>query len=271
MKYIVENRKKIGLASKARLAAISIRENGPLYFFYLGIAYLGTSLSDFGFRKSDRLRKSKNLPGMNSRAANTYIWNNWDWSAKGDEWTHNPDWKTSVVRNFIDPYFVETCTILEVGPGAGRWTEYLVSRCERLIGIDISVTCVKECRRRFAEFPNAVFEVGNGIDLRSLDNASVDRLWSFDVFVHINKQEFASYVAEFKRVLKPGGIGIIHHGSVGGSNGGWRSDVTLSDVKHFMEENDLEIKSQVKSWIDDREEHHAGLYGDVITIFRKNE
>ncbi|MGE3897230.1 MAG: class I SAM-dependent methyltransferase [Variibacter sp.] len=249
---------------------ISIRENGLLYFFYLGISYLGTTLSDFGFRKSDALRKAKNLPGMNSRAANKYIWDNWDWSSKGDEWTPSAAWKTSVVKTFITPYFKDADTVLEIGPGAGRWTEYLLSHAKRLIAIDISEACVSECRKRFASYPQASFEVGNGFDLHTISANSIDRIWSFDVFVHINGTEFNSYVAEFHRVLKAGGIGAIHHGSLGGSSGGWRSNVTLTDVQKFMRENDLEIISQVKSWIDDGEEHQAGLYGDAITVFRKN-
>ena len=141
MKDIIENRKRIGLAAKTRLAAISVRENGLPYFMYLGISYLGTAIANFGFRKSDQLRKSRSLPGMNSRAANKFIWDNWDWSAAGDEWTPSPAWKRSVVGNFIDLYFSGRDTVLEIGPGAGRWTEYLVGKCQTLIGIDISQTC----------------------------------------------------------------------------------------------------------------------------------
>jgi hypothetical protein len=270
MKDIVENRNRITLTSKMRLALIAVRENGLPYLAYLGISYLGDSLSNFGFRRSDELRRAKNLPGMNSRAANRYIWDNWDWSAQGDEWTPSDTWKRSVVKNFIDRYFRGVESIIEIGPGAGRWTEYLVTGTKRLVGIDISQTCVDECRKRFATSPNASFELGNGIDLQSTATASVDRIWSFDVFVHINRAEFASYVSDFARVLRDGGMGAIHHGSFGGSGGGWRSNVTIADVREMMSRNSLEIISQVQSWTDGRDEHQAGLYGDTITVFRKS-
>lgn len=158
--------------------------------------------------------------------------------------------------------------VLEIGPGAGRWTEYLLEESGHLIGVDISEQCVIECRRRFASHPNASFVVGNGADLRSVATGSVDRIWSFDVFVHVNREDFASYLAEFARVLKPGGIGVLHHGAFGGSRGGWRSDVTLTDVQRFLTQNDLETLSEITAWIDDGVEHAAGLYGDVITVFR---
>lgn len=269
MKDIVENRRRIGLGTKFKLIMISIRENGPLYFLFLGISYLGTNLSSFGFRKSDELRKAKRLPGMNSRAANKLIWENWDWSAKGDEWTPSAGWKDSIVRTFIDPYFPGLQNVLEIGPGAGRWTEYLVGRVGQLVGIDISETCVAECRQRFASHSNARFELGNGLDLKSVDSASIDGIWSFDVFVHINDTEFRSYFGEFARVLKSGGVGVIHHGTQGGSSGGWRSNVTVDDIRRFMTETGLETVSQVTSWTDSGEEHEAGLYGDMITVVRK--
>lgn len=269
MKDIVENRNKIGLASKVRLALIAFRENGFLYLFYLGISYLGDNLGEFGFRRSDELRRSKGLPGLNSRAANKYIWDKWDWSAGGDEWTPSDAWKESVVRNFIDPYFNDVESICEIGPGAGRWTEYLLPGTNQYVGIDISETCIAECRKRFSSSPKALFEVGNGIDLQSVATASVARIWSFDVFVHINRAEFASYVSEFARVLQPGGVGVVHHGSFGGSSGGWRSNVTIADVQEMMQENSLQIESQVQSWVDGGDDHNAGLYGDTLTVFRK--
>ena len=60
-----------------------------------------------------------------------------------------------------------------------------------------------ECRNRF---PSAEFEVGNGKDIAMIPSGTVDAIWSFDVFVHINAAEFSSYVEEFRRVLKPGGL-----------------------------------------------------------------
>ena len=96
--------------------------------------------------------------------------------------------------------------------GAGR---NLLEKCDRLIAVDISETSVRECERRFHDYPNAKFEVGNGEDLSSIRSSSIDAVWSFDVFVHINKHQFKSYIAEFARVLKPGGVGLIQHGSTG--------------------------------------------------------
>lgn len=270
MKDIVENRQRLKLRQKMRLAVLALRENGIAWPAYMGLYYLGSSLADFGFGRADALRKAKRLPGLNSAAINKEIWENWDWSARGEEWTPSEGWKESIVRTFIDGKFPNGVAVLEIGPGGGRWTEYLIGKADRFIGIDISEACVNECRRRFAGAEKARFEVGNGRDLSSIPTGSIDRIWSFDVFVHINRLEFESYIKEFHRVLRPGGLGVIHHGSAGGSLGGWRSDMTAELVQELMEAHGLQVESQLRSWIDQGQEYQAGLYSDVITVFRKS-
>ena len=109
---------------------------------------------------------------------------------------------------------------------------------------------------------------GSGCDLEGVPDASIDAIWSFDVFVHINRSEFLSYAKEFARVLKPGAVGIIQHGSCGGSRGGWRSDIWRDDVSEALRFYGAEIVDQLSSWQDEGRDFPAGLYGDVVTIFR---
>ena len=269
MKDIIENRSRIGLSAKLKLAGLTVRENGLLWSVLMGAYYASSGVAEASFHKAAALRTKHNLPGMNSKSANKLIWDHWDWNALGDEWTPSPEWKASVVRTFMDPLFTKRSVILEIGPGAGRWTEYLLDRCDRLIGIDISETCVRECEHRFQNRLHASFAVGNGEDLPTIESGSIDGVWSFDVFVHINKAQFNSYVAEFARVLKPGGVGLLHHGSSGGTLGGWRSDVTTSDVSAFLRSHGLLLERQVQNWEDDGQTFEAGLYQDTITCFRK--
>jgi SAM-dependent methyltransferase len=269
MKDIIENRTRLDLWSKLKLVEIMLRQNGLLWSTLMGIYYLSSAIANASFKKAGALRIKSSLPGMNSSAANKHIWENWDWNGHGEEWTPNSEWKASVVRTFLIPLFADRSVILEIGPGAGRWTEYLIEQCGRLIGVDISEASVRECKRRFSDYPNARFEVGNGEDLALIENGSVDGVWSFDVFVHINKREFKSYVSDFARVLKPGGVGLIQHGSVAGAAGGWRSDVRTSDVCEFLLSSGLIVDRQFQSWDDNGRKFEAGLYQDVITCFRK--
>jgi ubiquinone/menaquinone biosynthesis C-methylase UbiE len=272
MKDLVENRVKIPPFKKLALALRLVRENGPLWTFLMGGYFVSSrvspTLAERAFAASDSLRKRRALPGVNSAATNKFIWENWDWSDRGEEWTISPAWKESVIKTILEAHIHEGGLILEIGPGAGRWSIELQKRATKLLGIDISETSVIECRRRFASCANVEFKIGSGSDLDGVTDASVDAIWSFDVFVHINRSEFQCYAAEFARVLKPGGVGVIQHGSCGGSLGGWRSNLRTADVNDILRSCGLEIVAQSSSWQDEGREFFAGLYGDVITIFR---
>jgi SAM-dependent methyltransferase len=270
VKDLIENRTRIDLLSKLRLVGIMVRDNGLVWPLLMGSYYVTSAIAKTSYATAASLRAKNNLPGVNSSLANKHIWENWNWSARGEEWTLSPEWKASVVKTFMGENLANRSVILEIGPGAGRWTEYLLERCHRLIGIDISETSVLECKRRFHEYENAKFEVGNGEDLSSIESGSVDAVWSFDVFVHINKQQFKSYLIELQRVLKPGGIGLIQHGSTGGETGGWRSDVKTADVNELLRSNGLVVEYQAQSWDDNGRKFEAGLYQDAITIFHKS-
>jgi cyclopropane fatty-acyl-phospholipid synthase-like methyltransferase len=145
----------------------------------------------------------------------------------------------------------------------------LQRRAKMVTGIDISEACVRECKQRFAGCNNVEFRVGSGADLEGVATGGVDAIWSFDVFVHINKPQFAAYCREFARVLRPGGTGVIHHGAIGGEKGGWRSNVANADVQEFLRSAGLDVKAQISSWKDSGQEFQAGLYDDTVTVFQK--
>ena len=269
MKDIVENRQRVSLTEKTRLALLILKENGFVWCSAFAIYYLASSVSQRAFSVMDRLRREKGVPGMNSRALNKAIWEAWDWSAGGEEWSPSEEWKESLIRSVLDRHMPKDETILEIGPGGGRWTGQLIDRASSFTAVDISESCVRVCREKFADRSNASFMVGSGSDLSGISSESMDAIWSFDVFVHINAKEVERYVEEFERVLKPGGVGVIHHGSVGGALGGWRSDMTQERMLAFLKGAGFEIVDSFKEWKEDGKSHLAGLYEDVITVFRR--
>lgn len=269
MKDIVENRARLTLGQKVRLMGLAIKENGLLWSFCLGVYYLGSAMADRAFATMDSIRRKKGVPGLNSPAMNKVIWEAWDWSAKGEEWTPSPEWKISVIEKILKPNLKAGGVLLEIGPGGGRWTDELAELGEQLIGVDISEECVRLCREKFAGKDNVAFYVTSGSELSVAKDDEIDSIWSFDVFVHINRSEVEKYAAEFARVLKSGGTGVIHHGTVGGAEGGWRSNLTADQMTEALEKNGLKVIDQFKSWTDGDTEHEAGLYNDAVTVFRK--
>lgn len=137
----------------------------------------------------------------------------------GEEWTQDvkrfrgidPEvWKASLVDQMMKKYIKGEAAVLEVGVGAGRWSAILQELAARLILTDISQKCLDLCRERFKQVDQIEYyfikERLNGI----ADN-SIDAVWSCDVFVHLNPTDIERSLEDFSRILKPGGIVMIHH------------------------------------------------------------
>jgi ubiquinone/menaquinone biosynthesis C-methylase UbiE len=173
---------------------------------------------------------------------NKQLWNTYDWSQRGEEWTRDAAWKEAIVNNFLIPNIPQGGVILEIGPGGGRWTEVLRSRAAKVVAVDVSERAILLCRERFAGVPNVQFVLGDGWSL-PVDDASIDGIWSYDVFVHISPVDVKNYFREFSRILKPGARAVIHHPGEplpgGREREGWRSDLTDGMVHSFARENGL--------------------------------
>ena len=145
-------------------------------------------------------------------------WDSYDWPAEGDEWSRRwggPDyqWFGSLLPRVRE--FLPAGTILEIAPGHGRWTRYLLQHCDRLIGVDLSAGCVNACRERFADHPGASFHKNDGLSLGVVPDGEVDFAFSFDSLVHAESDVLESYVHQLAGKLRPDGVAFIHHSNVG--------------------------------------------------------
>jgi ubiquinone/menaquinone biosynthesis C-methylase UbiE len=150
---------------------------------------------------------------------NVRAWNaDSSWVAAGDEWSgmwggsELQWWGTLMPRLHL---FVPTAAILELGPGHGRWTRYLKDLCDELILVDLAESCIAACRERFAGARNISFHVNDGKSLAMVPDRSVDLAFSFDSLVHAEADVLEAYAGELARVLKPDGIGFVHHSNIG--------------------------------------------------------
>jgi ubiquinone/menaquinone biosynthesis C-methylase UbiE len=127
------------------------------------------------------------------------------WPCQGSEW--------SVAWGGVEAQWFTT--ILEIAPGYGRWSDYLVHLSETYTGVDLAETCVKACKERFSTARNATFALNDGKSLPMISDASVDFVFSFDSLVHAEADVIESYLTELSRVFSPDGIGFIHHSNLG--------------------------------------------------------
>ncbi|MFS0900888.1 class I SAM-dependent methyltransferase [Mycolicibacterium litorale] len=206
---------------------------------------------------------------------NRAMWGSWDWSDKGEEWSNSelPGWKDSVVENVLVPFIGDGHTVLEIGPGGGRWTEYLGERASRLTLVDVTPECIELCKKRFAGHGHIDFHVNDGNNLEFVPSSTIERVWSFDVFVHILSPDVERYVAEIARVLTPGGMALIHHAKKGYNSQAWRSDMTADMMFDFATNHGLEVTRQFESWGDGNQRFWPTLpvseNHDVVSVLRK--
>ena len=250
-----------------KLFALHVRLNGIRWTSCFSARHFLSESLRFLENSMQNLERRFNLPGSNSVQENTLKWNNYRWEQGEDEWTISAEWKQSIIDHVILKYVDSGGNVLEVGPGFGRWTRKLVELSERLIVVDISEKCIDHCKKLFGGNTNIEFHLNDGGSLDFIIDDSVDFIWSFDVFVHIEPVDIERYLKEFRRILKKNGRVIIHHGIVGKTAHNWRSTLTLQIFTALLQKYNFSLTDQFSSWGED--DAFKVESGDVISIFSR--
>lgn len=226
------------------------------------------------------------------------------WERQGDEWTGMADhcgqpyedWKQSLVDTFIVELVPVGAEVVEIAPGHGRWTEHLLARAKHVDAVDINQSCLDVCAQRFAAADNLALRLTDGSSMSFVADGSVDVVWSFDSFVHMEPEVIQGYLTEFARVIRPGGRAVIHHaglrpwslplarltrrlGQPGrvvqrwAGQGRWRdsghrSAVSAPAVARWAVGAGLEVERQTQTW-GPQGQFDVRKYGDWITIARQ--
>lgn len=213
---------------------------------------------------------------MPSASWNLEMWDGaYDWSQAGEEWSE--PWGGSEAQWFgmllprIHRAF-PAARVLEIAPGYGRWSRFLIPSCSEYLGIDLSSSCVDECRRRFASASHARFEVNNGTSLSAATDGCFDLIFSFDSLVHAELDILEAYVPQMLKKLSPTGIAFIHHSNLAdgrvleGRHSHSRAEsVSARKVAQLIAGNEgVTLVQETVSWMG------AGLI-DCITTFARSE
>ena len=98
---------------------------------------------------------------------------------------------------------------LDFGCGVGRLTQALARRFDSVVGVDIAESMVDEAGRRNLQPERCRFLVNDRPDLSLFADATFDFVLSLLVLQHMENRYASTYIREFVRVLKPGGLAVF--------------------------------------------------------------
>jgi SAM-dependent methyltransferase len=118
---------------------------------------------------------------------------------------------SKVVKNHLQPYVKPDSVVLEIGAGGGRWTQYLIDAREVVVA-ELNPQFFAYLKKRFKNDKAKLrFYETSGYELNGIDAESIDFVFSFGTFVHIDPEGIDQYLAAIQRVLKSGANATLQY------------------------------------------------------------
>jgi ubiquinone/menaquinone biosynthesis C-methylase UbiE len=135
----------------------------------------------------------------------------------GDEWNDDGTAERSRDELYFAVYAKRwlrpDMTVLEVGPGGGKWTVRIAPLVKKVIVADVAGEMLRRTRERCESLGihNVEYVQTDGQGFAPVADQSIDLFFSYDVFVHIALEDTFPYASEIARVLKPGAVSVCHY------------------------------------------------------------
>jgi len=110
---------------------------------------------------------------------------------------------------YVLPYVHPDRCALEIGPGGGRWTRYLLG-FRKLTVVDYHAQILEELARNF-DAEHLVFVENHGADFPDVEADSIDYLFSFGTFVHLEVDLIQAYLGAMRPLLREGGNVVLQY------------------------------------------------------------
>jgi SAM-dependent methyltransferase len=161
--------------------------------------------------------------------------NRWD----PDQFFHSGVAEVQTVLDWIDEQAardggkLSRHRVLDFGCGVGRLTQALAEHFDQCDGVDIAPSMVAEAEQRNRHGSRCRYYVNDRPDLSLFDTASFDLVYSAHVLQHMETRYSKAFIAEFVRLLRPGGYAMLEVVTepVMGATGALPDDAFLARVE----------------------------------------
>jgi hypothetical protein len=149
----------------------------------------------------DMHRAGKRRRGLTTRIRQAWIALTGKGDVYGLEWG-DPEASPPLayVRDrFLRPFVTPETSAIEIGVGGGRWTRYMLGAA-RVYAVDFHQELLDELRSNYGP-ANLTFVKNNGDDFPGIAPASIDFIFSFGTFVHLDVDIIDRYLRNMKPLL----------------------------------------------------------------------
>jgi SAM-dependent methyltransferase len=142
----------------------------------------------------------------------------------GEEWG-GPAFAERIVTEVAAPYLGPGVDVLELGCGGGKFSAHLRPRTRRLVCADISADMLARTRAHVGDGPDVEYLQLSGRNFAGVPDRSVDVVFSYDVLLHLQPQNVFAYLLDARRILRPGGIFMLHAINLASGGGSYHFEV----------------------------------------------
>lgn len=100
--------------------------------------------------------------------------------------------------------------VLDFGCGAGRLSQALAQHAGEVVGLDVAAPMLETARGLDRTGGRISFVLNEDPDLRSFPDGHFDLVYTERVLQHLPRSVLETYLGEFARVLRPGGVAVVH-------------------------------------------------------------
>jgi 2-polyprenyl-3-methyl-5-hydroxy-6-metoxy-1,4-benzoquinol methylase len=162
------------------------------------------------------------------------------------EYERNLNSRQQLCDQLLKQWLDAGMTVLDFGCGPGFLAKAVKRHVARVVATDVSRGVIA-CACALNAEENLDYVVNGNTDLQPVATSSIDFVYSFAVFQHLRKEHALEFLKEFRRVLKPGGQGLIH--TILGTSGlyeetGWVARRVKARMAFFSQDEILALVDQ---------------------------